>query len=48
MDVPLHSNFAVRIIQIDYDLTRFKNGVNDHENNLLLGAGVVLRWSQHR
>jgi outer membrane immunogenic protein len=46
IDVPVSSLFAVRVIQIDYDLTKFANGVNDRQNNLLLGAGVVFRWSR--
>jgi outer membrane immunogenic protein len=48
IDVPLRSHFAVRIIQVDYYLTHFANGTNDHENNLLIGAGVVLHWSHQR
>lgn len=45
IDVPVNHHFAVRIIQIDYDLTTFHNSVNDRQNNLLLGSGVVFRWS---
>lgn len=45
IDVPVSRHFAVRIIQIDYDLTNFHNSVNDHQNNLLLGSGIVFRWS---
>jgi hypothetical protein len=26
-------------------LTRIANAVNDHQNNFLVGAGVVFRWS---
>jgi outer membrane immunogenic protein len=48
IDLPVRTHFAVRIIQIDYDLTKFHNSVNDHQNNLLLGSGVVFRWSQNR
>jgi len=46
VDVPVNSVFAVRVIQIDYDLTKFANGVNHRQNNLLLAAGVVFRWSR--
>jgi hypothetical protein len=45
LDVPLNSNFAIRAVQVDYYLTTFANGINDHQNNLLLGAGIVFRWS---
>jgi len=46
VDVPVSSHIAVRIIQIDYYFTRFTNFTNDHQNNLLLGAGAVFRWSR--
>lgn len=48
IDVPLSAHFAVRIIQIDYYLTTFANARNDHQNNLLVGAGIVYRWSRHK
>jgi len=46
IDVPVNSRFAVRVIQMDYYLTHFANYTNDHQNNLLVGAGVVFRWSR--
>jgi outer membrane immunogenic protein len=46
IDVPVNSRFAVRVIQLDYYLTHFSNYTNDHQNNLLVGAGVVFRWSR--
>lgn len=46
LDVPVSSRFSVRVIQIDYYLTNFTNATNDHQNNLLLGAGVVFHWSR--
>jgi hypothetical protein len=45
MDIPLDSHFALRIVQIDYYLSSFANATNDHQNNLLVGAGIVYRWS---
>ena len=40
--------FAIRLIQADYYYTRFPNGVNDHQNNLRIGAGVFVRFgSKH-
>jgi outer membrane immunogenic protein len=48
IDVPVSSHFAVRIIQIDYYLTTFTNATNDHQNNLLVGAGIVYRWSRQK
>ena len=48
IDVPVSPRIAIRVIQADYYLTRFANTVNDHQNNLLLGAGVILHWSRQR
>jgi hypothetical protein len=36
------------VLQADYDVTTFANGVNNHQNNLLLGAGVVYRWPRNK
>jgi outer membrane immunogenic protein len=46
IDLPINSVIAVRVVQVDYYLTNFANSVNDRQNNLLLGAGVVFRWSR--
>jgi outer membrane immunogenic protein len=48
IDVPITSRIAVRAIQVDYYLTNFANTVNNHQNNLLLGAGIIFRWSRQR
>jgi outer membrane immunogenic protein len=45
LDVPVSRSFSVRVIQMDYYLTRIANAVNDHQNNFLVGAGIVFRWS---
>jgi opacity protein-like surface antigen len=44
LDIRLSEHFAVRAIQADYYYTRFANGVNDHQNNLRLGAGLIYRF----
>lgn len=46
LDVTLSKRFAVRTFQADYYLTRFANAVNDHQNNLRISAGLVLRLGQ--
>jgi outer membrane immunogenic protein len=48
VDVPLNSRFAVRVIQVDYYLTTFANATNNHQNNFLIGAGLVYHWSWSR
>jgi hypothetical protein len=44
LDVPVSRRFSVRG-QVDYFATTFANATNDHQNNLLIGAGVVYHWS---
>jgi len=44
LDIRLSERFAVRAFQVDYYYTRFTNGVNDHQNNLRVGAGLVFRF----
>lgn len=48
IDVPVSSHFAVRVVQLDYYLTTFANATNDHQNNLLVGAGIVYHWSRQK
>src|ERR1700722_6154190 len=43
-DGPVTRRFSVRG-QIDYFATTFANTTNDHQNNLLIGAGIVYHWS---
>ena len=44
LDLPLSQRFAVRLIQADYQMATFANGLNDRQNNLLLAAGLVVHW----
>jgi outer membrane immunogenic protein len=44
VDIGLSTHFAIRAAQLDYFMTRFRNGINDRQNNLRLSAGVVLRF----
>lgn len=48
IDVPVSAHFAVRVIQIDYYLTTYVNATNDHQNNFLVGAGIVYHWSRQK
>jgi len=36
--------FSVRLIEANYLLTTFDNGVNNRQNNLRLSAGAVLHF----
>jgi outer membrane immunogenic protein len=44
VDIEVRRRFAIRPAEVDYFLTRFDNGVNDHQNNFRFSAGVVLRF----
>jgi outer membrane immunogenic protein len=47
LDYRLRRRWSVRLIEADYLLTRTSNRVNDHQNNLRLGAGIVIRLGKH-
>jgi outer membrane immunogenic protein len=44
LDIGLTRHIALRAFEADYYLTRFDNGVNDHQNNLRIAAGVIIRF----
>lgn len=46
IDLPLTTGIAVRVIEADYYLTDFANSADNHQNNILIGAGVVVHWSR--
>lgn len=47
IDLPLSERFSVRLLQVDYYLTEFTNGSTNRQNDLLFGAGIVLRLPQN-
>ena len=46
LDLSLNHRFSVRLIEADYLLTTFDNASNNRQNNLRLGAGVVVRFGR--
>jgi hypothetical protein len=44
LDLHTGPRFAIRLVEADYLVTTFDNGVNDHQNILRISAGVVLRF----
>lgn len=46
LDIRLSDRFALRAFEADYYHTRFANGVNDHQNNLRISAGLIVRFGQ--
>ena len=43
-DLRTTPRFSVRLVEVNYLLTTFDNGSNDHQNNLRISAGVVFRF----
>ena len=44
LDFNLSRHIAIRPVQIEYYVTTLPNRVNDHQNNLRLAAGIVIRF----
>jgi outer membrane immunogenic protein len=44
LDIRLTRHISLRAFEADYYLTHFDNGVNDHQNNLRIAAGVIIRF----
>jgi peptidoglycan-associated lipoprotein len=44
LDIRMNPRVSLRVVQADYYVTTFDNGTNNHQNNLRLGAGVVVHF----
>jgi outer membrane immunogenic protein len=44
LDIALVKHIALRAAQLEYFYTRFPNGVNEHQNNLRISAGIVFHF----
>lgn len=44
LDRRIDGRWSLRLVEADYSLTTFTNGVNDHQNNLRLSTGVAYRF----
>ena len=44
LDLNATRRFSIRLIEADYLVTTFNNGTNNHQNNLRIGAGVVIHF----
>jgi hypothetical protein len=44
LDLRLNPRFSIRLVEADCLLTTFDNGSNNHQNNLRISAGVVIRF----
>ena len=43
-DFRMSEHLSIRAVDVEYFYTRFDNGVNQHQNNLRIGAGLVVRF----
>ncbi len=46
LDVNLSRHFAIRAFQADWFFTQFPNGATNHQHNMRLSAGVVVRFGR--
>ena len=46
LDLRTNRALSIRLVETDYLVTTFKNGSNDHQNILRIGAGLVLRFGR--
>jgi outer membrane immunogenic protein len=46
LDLRANRRFSVRLVEADYLLTTFDNGSNNHQNNLRISAGAVVRFGE--
>lgn len=44
VDLRATRHFSIRLIDADYLVSTFNNQINDHQNNLRISSGVVLRF----
>ena len=44
LDVHLNQRLSLRLIEADYLVTTFDNGINNHQNLLRVSTGIVLRF----
>jgi opacity protein-like surface antigen len=48
VDIKVSKHVSVRPIQAEYFMTRIPNGLNDRQDNLRIGAGIVVRLSKDK
>jgi outer membrane immunogenic protein len=44
LDLKLKRHLALRLVEVDYLVTKFANGDNDHQNDLRINSGIVFRF----
>ena len=46
VDAKVNDNFAIRVAQVDYILTKFTDGVDDRQNSVRISTGIVFRFGK--
>jgi outer membrane immunogenic protein len=46
LELRVTPRFSIRLVEADYLLTNFDNGSNNHQNNLRINAGLVVRFGE--
>jgi hypothetical protein len=46
VDIKVSRHVSVRPIQVEYFMTKIPDGLNNRQDNLRIGAGIVLRLSR--
>ena len=46
LDLRTNQRFSIRLVEINYLLTTFDNGLNNHQNILRVSAGAVVRFGR--
>jgi outer membrane protein OmpA-like peptidoglycan-associated protein len=47
LDLRLNTRFSIRALDVQYLRTSFPNGVNNEQNHLMMGAGLVIKFYSH-
>lgn len=46
LDIRLNQRFSVRAVDVQYLRTSFPNGVNNEQNHVMLGSGIVIKFQK--
>jgi opacity protein-like surface antigen len=46
LDTKVSPHIAIRVAQVDYLLTKFKDDEDNRQNNVRVSAGIVFRWGK--
>jgi len=46
LDAKVSPHIAIRVAQIDYLLTKFRDDEDNRQNNVRISAGIVFRWGE--